>query len=320
MISKRTVFVLGAGAHIPYGFPSGKELMENIVGQLIRAQRDPDLSLRTLPQRSGVNPNIVQQQNIDAFINSLSQAGQASIDTFINANQHMAGFDVIGKVGIAQALLESEAKFLMAMNAGKVGNAGDWFKYLFEKMCGGISRANHLLRDNQITFITFNYDRLLELKLFNAIKNSFSIADDQEVLGMVNAIPVHHLYGSLGKFDPHQFGYLNIWDNAWKSIQTIYEVQVGNSPAVQASIEALNQAEKICLLGFGFHSENISLLELPKIVEETASNVSVSRYGVTDEEMRRVVFSNNIRHTKLQMGDRDMDALGALRNLPVFDS
>lgn len=72
MISKKTVFILGAGAHIPYGFSSGKELMGNVVDQLARGIRDADLSLRTLPQRGGVNIDIVQQKIIERFIESLN--------------------------------------------------------------------------------------------------------------------------------------------------------------------------------------------------------------------------------------------------------
>jgi hypothetical protein len=208
MISKKTVFILGAGAHIPYGFPSGKELMRNVVDQLMLGIRDADLSLRTLPQRGDVNINIVQQKNIEKFIESLNQAGQASIDAFINANQHMTGFDVIGKAGIAQAILDSEAKFLIAKGANK-DNQFDWFEYLFEKMSDGVSKANHFLRDNNVSFITFNYDRLLEHKFFNALKHSFNPENDRTVLDMVKAIPIYHVYGSLGDYDSNSFGLIH---------------------------------------------------------------------------------------------------------------
>jgi len=205
MISKRTVFILGAGAHIPYGFPSGKELITNVVKQLKFGQSNSDLSLRTLPQRGGVNILDVQQQNVAQFISSLNQAGQASIDTFLNANQHMRGYDVIGKAGIAQAILESEANFLNLRGTQKE-RTSDWFEYLFAKMYDGVSRVDQFFRDNKVTFITFNYDRLLELKFFHALKNSFNVSNDEHVLRMVNSIEIHHLYGSLGEFDPSRFG------------------------------------------------------------------------------------------------------------------
>lgn len=318
MISKRTVFILGAGAHIPYGFPSGKALMRNLVGQLVRAQRDHDLSLSILPQRSGVNFNIVQARNIDIFINSLVQAGQASIDTFLNSNQHMTGFDVIGKVGIAQTLLEAEGKFAIGKNYGKE-DTDDWFEYIFAKMCDGVNGSNNFFRDNKISFITFNYDRLLEHKFFNALKHSFNILDDQETLRMVRDIPIHHVYGSLGEYDPNSFGQISCWESAFKSIQTIHEVIAEHSTAVKSAKQELEQAEKICLLGFGYHRENIELLELPRVIEEINSNVVACRYGVTDEEMRRVTLSNRIRERKLEMGSKDENALDTLRNRQAFD-
>ncbi len=319
MISKKTVFILGAGAHIPYGFPSGKNLIDDVVKQLNHAQRDDDLSLKILPQRAGVNIDVVQQKNINAFIKSLSQAGQASIDSFINANQHMIGFDILGKVGIAQTLLRVEEKFIVERSNDKDSN-NDWFEYLFAKMCDGISKPNHFFCDNNISFITFNYDRLLEHKFFNALKFSFNIKDDLETLSMVRNIPIHHVYGSLGEYNPNSFGQMNYWIDSFKSIQTIHEVVKEHSSAIKSARKDLHEAEKICLLGFGFHSENISLMELPSVVEESASNICVCRYGITDEEIRRVMLSKQIRQSKLHIGDKDMKALGALRNLPVFDS
>lgn len=319
MISKKTVFILGAGAHIPYGFPSGKELMGNVVDQLMRGMRDTELSLRTLPQRGGININIVQQKNIEKFIESLNKAGQASIDSFINANQHMTGFDVIGKAGIAQAILESEAKFLIAKGSNK-DNKYDWFEYLFEKMCDGISKSNQFFRDNKVSFITFNYDRLLEHKFFNALKHSFNPSNDQETVDMVKAIPIHHVYGSLGVYDPIIFGQINYWDRAFKSIQTIHEVIEEHSTAIQLAKKELDQAEKICFLGFGYHKENIELLDLPRVIEEINGNIVACRFGVTDEEMRRITLSNRIQERKLEMSSKDENALDTLRNRQAFDS
>jgi hypothetical protein len=293
--------------------------MGNVVDQLMRGIRDADLSLRTLPQRGGVNINAVQQKNIEKFIGSLNQAGQASIDSFINSNQHMTGFDVIGKAGIAQAILDSEAKFLIARGSNK-DDKYDWFEYLFAKMCDGVSRSNHFLRDNNVSFITFNYDRLLEHKFFNAIKHSFNPGNDQDTADMVNAIPIHHVYGSLGEYDPNSFGQINYWDRAYTSIQTIHEVIEEHSVAIQLAKKELEQAEKICLLGFGYHKENIELLDLARVIEEVNSNVVACRFGVTDEEMRRVTLSNRIRERKLEIGKEGEDALNTLRNRQAFDS
>ncbi len=319
MISKKTVFILGAGAHIPYGFPSGKNLIDDVVSQLIYAQRDDTFTLNFLPQRGGVNIDVVQQKNINTFIQSLSQAGQASIDSFLNANQHKTGFDILGKVGIAQTLLRVEEKFIVERSNDKDSN-NDWFEYLFAKMCNGVSKATHFLRDNNVSFISFNYDRLLEHKFFNALKYSFSTENDKDALEMVRAIPIHHVYGSLGEYDPNNFGQINYWETAFKSIQTIHEVVAEHSEVVRSAKQELEQADKICLLGFGYHKENIELLDLARVIEEVNSNVVACRFGVTDEEMRRVTLANRIRERKLEIGKEGEDALNTLRNRQAFDS
>jgi len=41
VITSPTVFVLGAGASIPYGFPSGEKLAESIAHQLMNGNGPP---------------------------------------------------------------------------------------------------------------------------------------------------------------------------------------------------------------------------------------------------------------------------------------
>jgi hypothetical protein len=319
MISNKTVFILGAGAHIPYGFPSGKALIKDVIASLSHSKINPYLSLTTLPQRCGIDPMDVQDSNLGNFINALSNAGQASIDTFLNSNQHMSGFDIVGKIGISQTLLKIENDTFHT-NSDIKHDAYDWFEYLFEKMCEGITSASQFVSDNKITFVTFNYDRLLEHKFFVGIKNSFGISDDIEVLELVNSIPIHHVYGSLGSFTPNSFGNLSLWADSFKTIQTIHEAQKSKSNALKDSINAMSQADIICILGFGFHRENISLLTLPDMIEKISGIVFACRLGLTDEEIRRVLVANNLANKEnFKICNDAYDALGTLKNYSVFN-
>ena len=56
------------------------------------------------------------------------------------------------------------------------------------------------------------------------------------------------------------------------------------------------------------------------MIEQINSNVVACRFGVTDEEMRRVTLSNRLRERKLEMGSKDENALDTLRNRQAFDS
>jgi hypothetical protein len=56
------------------------------------------------------------------------------------------------------------------------------------------------------------------------------------------------------------------------------------------------------------------------MIEGVDGNIVACRFGVTDEEMRRVTLSNRLRERKLEMGSKDENALDTLRNQPAFDS
>jgi len=52
MIKTRTVLILGAGASMPYGYPSGKELKRIICGRL----KDSESDLSRILRRLGTSP------------------------------------------------------------------------------------------------------------------------------------------------------------------------------------------------------------------------------------------------------------------------
>ena len=59
-------------------------------------------------------------------------------------------------------------------------------------------RANpDAYENNRVAFVTFNYEQSLEYFLFNAIKNSYGLNDD-DTAKLVNVTPVIHLHGQLG--------------------------------------------------------------------------------------------------------------------------
>src|SRR5438094_963846 len=92
MIEKRTVLILGAGASIPYGFPSGRHLRE--------------LILRTAPLRKLMNEIGFEWSLIDDFQSSLQAADPPSVDVFLEGRQDLLE---IGKAAIAAALLPFES-------------------------------------------------------------------------------------------------------------------------------------------------------------------------------------------------------------------
>lgn len=306
MIEKPTVFLLGAGAHCSYNFPSGEKLKSEVADQVARAGSSDDSSMLHLPAYRLASHEEVQSRRCEAFAESLRGSGQLSIDAFLAANRHEIGFDILGKAGIAQVLIDYEK------NAPKDSD-DDWLKYLFGVMLEGVRTPEEFVKNNNLSFVTFNYDRYLESWLHQRIRHSFGICGGA-ALDLLNEIPIFHVYGSLGAYpDPNHHFSLK-WIEATRSIRTIFDTEQDKA-CVDSAKAVLTDAEIICLLGFGYHQENIDLLGLDKIFDSTGT-VCSSRYGLTDSEFQRLSRGlNSVQVTEEHLKHK---CLQSIRNLPVF--
>ncbi len=303
MIEQRTVFVLGAGAHCSYGFPSGEKLKAEIVKTIWNSvngnyERAPDF--QKMARLGDVPLADIQADRLKAFADALQHSGQPSIDAFLNANRHQPSFGLIGKAAIAHVLLKYE-------NSPRE-NLDDWLSYLFAEMIKGVSSRDDFLSKNKVGFVTFNYDRFLETWLHKKIKHSFGI-NDEDANQALKRIPIHHVYGTLGPFPETR---QDPWIEASQSIRTIYETTADITTLDQAK-DLLSSAHVICLLGFGFHSENIELLDLTAHVEKCKGVVASSIYGITSMEWQR--YS---RPFKSKITQAAFQCLDTLRNVPIF--
>ncbi|MEE9913605.1 MAG: hypothetical protein K4571_17985 [Deltaproteobacteria bacterium] len=307
MIENNTVFVLGAGASCSYGFPSG----ENLKKEAVSAVKDDFSSFLLLGTYRVVPNEEVQRSKCMAFAEALSHAGQASIDAFLYANRHQKGFDAIGKAAIAQVLLRYEDEVSDESD-------DDWLGYLFKIMIDGISSPDQFIAQNNVSFITFNYDRFLEKWLYKRIKHSFGL-DDSSALSVLSKIPIHHVYGILGSFPSPDQDHPSPWVVASTGIKTIFDVEK-NVMAPEESKSLLLNANVICLLGFGFHRENIDLLDLVSCSNKCKKRngvVAASRYDLSEVEIKRLLrpFEDFI---DFKLSPKDHRCLMAIRNLPIF--
>ncbi len=296
MIEKNTTFILGAGAHIPYGFPSGEGLKEQVVEYL---KKNPDCLLWAPHYSDGlILASEVQRENCIKFANALGGSAQASIDNFMEANKGVDGFLTIGKAIIARILLDCESKQIRENPDIKNNliNNDLWLEYLVkQRMIEGVHSPDRFI-ENKISFVTFNYDRYLERRIYSYIKNSWVHLEENQALHLLNKIPIIHVYGSLGEFDPNQpyidpqntHPYSSAWMTALRGIKTIHEAQDNDSFVKQAR-KYIGESVTVCLLGFGYHKENIELLDLPRIFDNSPKpKIIASRFGVTDVERIRL--------------------------------
>src|SRR3989304_4389174 len=157
MINNDTVLVLGAGASMDCGFPSGEQLIEK-------------------------------------FISTFKNASPASIDDFLDKNTREE-FKIVGKICVVIAISRLEnptADFMTEWRDTKPdhrysrelhGTRGHlelirgWYNYLWKKIYEGDIKNNL----SKLTFITFNYDRSLERFLYTRLTNLLNLKDDDAI-------------------------------------------------------------------------------------------------------------------------------------------
>jgi hypothetical protein len=238
---------------------------------------------------------------------ALDNAGQPSIDAFLNSNRHRGGFDLIGKATIAKIILQYEKN-------SSFGGSDDWMGYLFQIMLEGVNSLPDFLDNNKVSFITFNYDRFLEYFLFSRIQNSFGVSSE-EATAALKEIPIHHVYGGPGDDIKYAETSINGWTQSARGIKTIFDDE-HDSAAIKSSKMLLEDCIKICLLGFGFHRENIQLLDLPKLVLKEGRLTYCTRFGLTGVEWDRLTQPFN--GANLNPAHESLQCLTALRNIPIF--
>jgi hypothetical protein len=246
MITRRIAMVLGAGASMPYGFPSGFDLMTQIINQL-----DP---IRNNQPRSLMLAVGFEQIDIERFRDALRQSGRKSVDSFL---EHRPEFIPIGKAATACMLLPCENTERLFSR-----NQSNWYEYLFNKLNAKFDN----FEQNTIAIITFNYDRSLEQYLLTAMQNSYGRKAD-ECAKKLAEIPIIHLHGQLGTlsdYDGKKIAFGAAIDaqavrRAAAGIQIIHE-DIKDKPQFQTAHQILSQAERICFLGFGYDQTNLERL------------------------------------------------------------
>jgi hypothetical protein len=292
VIKTDIVFLLGAGASRPFGFPTGAELRRRICSDLSRGQ-SPFARLCECGH---------SDEDIERFRASFEQSGIASIDAFIAFRPE---FQTIGEHVIAAMLIPIESSANLAK--------GDWYHLLWNEMLAGASTPEDLLR-NKVRFVTFNYDRSLEQYLYDAILHTFGLAP-RVAFSYLLQIPIQHVYGSLGEYTEesgYRYSLLKDEDHkrsilaAQTSIKTVPLVR---GPTDDISAKWLADAERVFVLGFGFDSTNCARIGLRDACSATADRhtrpIFASAYQLTQAEKWRCDTNSSRQGPGLQWTNGD---------------
>lgn len=319
MISVPTVFILGAGASIDYGFPSGKELVEeisrpiNVMGHL--DPRDNTITSKEL-LKYGMEP-----EAYSVFQNQLVES-RLSVDAFI---ENRPQFNEIGRKAIAITLLKCEVSdrlfrgrppYLHFERMRESKKPKNWYDLLWFYLTNPFSFYD--FSKNKLAIITFNYDRSLEHFLFTALKRS-SDRSDRECAKVLGEIPIIHIYGSLGPLPwqqsncvPYNSGGSPHWVEL--SYQFIKLIRSDDNPEAseefQEAHRLLRESERIFILGFGFDYTNIrrlnfqeltrgkdvwaTCLGLPRTVKEVIIRLPVRRQRAETRDIANLILETQL--------------------------
>jgi hypothetical protein len=285
MIADKTVFILGAGASKPYGFPTALELRKDIIYTFVDKYKKKIAEHNNIPIDKIPFPS-----GITELINQFKLSSTKSIDLFLSRNEKY--YD-LGKEIIAFLIAQYESKSKFREDVDNP--AEDWYFEMFDLLTKEIydpEKLVSLINLNKVSFITFNYDRSLEHFLYTSFFNSFSTKRNElrQIMPMFKFI---HLYGKLAPLPWENLGpsyqyadedYFEHLDEYMENIKIIFEDRKDGMEDAKNEILA---AARIFFLGFGYSDENLAALEFSSLLTENHW-IYGTAMGSTEVERRKI--------------------------------
>jgi hypothetical protein len=297
MFTRRTVFVLGAGASWHYGYPTGETLVDEIrkaaldFANLYRRQSEVGLAhLPSWLRKTGQQMLDVKNAgiNFSTLHSRIKDADPVVIDYFLSHNKDLAE---LGKFLIAWILMEREEKYnkygnRYNRNDSSTSKVNDnWLRFIQHKLTDEGPNAD-LLNKNLVNFVTFNYDISLERTIYSGL-SALSYLDADHVTNFCADHRFIHIYGKLNidytnKTLPFEFpdrGRFNIVNfNNQTDVMNISDIMEKLGPLssginviqpgtklllteeITLARQKLDLAQDVYILGYGFDSRNNTLL------------------------------------------------------------
>ncbi len=295
MIEKPTVLILGAGASEPYGFPTGHELLYKI-----RTALDPE---GTSYLRTMLIEQDIRVSQINDFHKELMHSDPSSVDEFL---EYRPEFLPVGKLAIALSLIPFENEDSLFK---RDLNELSWYQYLFNKLY--VPSTNKFINNN-LSIITFNYDRSIEHYFFTVLK-ARSNKSEEECARILEAIPIIHVHGKLGALPwqeesgrPYDSENLGNIKEVSKQINVIRKDLDKSSEFEEAYEFYLSLAEKIIFLGFGYHEANLRRLRIGDLKGKTIIGTC---YGLGNSDIGPIIAKWNF-----SLSNHNLNIINFLRN------
>lgn len=308
MFRSKTVFVVGAGGSKSLGLPVGADLKDKIAGKLdLRFDSIGNLTagdckiydairhwVRTASGSSGdYRPYVISARAL-----SRAMPLAISIDNYINTHYADICTVFVGKLAIVSSILEAEAQSKIFQSPQTQNSidprvlAGQWHNAFCRILTEGVSVSNVDDIFENVSFITFNYDRCIESYVAMWLQIYFGLSE-VEAQNLTCRLKIVHPYGRVDYLPWENcrsgrqglpFGsdvHASLLGTAVDNIKTFTE-QVDDAGGLGEMRQLLGEARRIVFLGFAFGEMNMKLLEAKSI--EGDVDIYGTRMGVSEPE------------------------------------
>lgn len=269
----RDVFVIGAGAHVPYGFPTGQKLKEiirsisyscndsdtNASGNVVRSfllkymednpQETMDRYQKYWSRSGGGTFRGICERIVKDFVTDFVDAGTFTIDAFLATRTDWSD---LGKLVIAVIIRKYERRDPLR------NMTDDWIHQFIAMYL--VKKDREHIYANFPNVITFNYDRLLEEAIYRRL-TKFFLYEEYEAIEILNKLNIHHVYGKIGdtRFDKLKFETQSDLAAAAKKILIVGEEREESD--LKSEIDDLmDSSSSVYVLGFGYDLINADLV------------------------------------------------------------
>ena len=307
------VFIIGAGCSVPYGFPTGATLMQNLkdLDYGRKFPRDPndssDIFLVDLYQEhfgySSTDNKIKYQSDyakvlpcpeheklynqlmdtiVLPFSRSVRNSMMVSTDEFLKnrlgqKQNEQADF---GKRLIAYEILKAE-------QASRLGNI-DWIQHLLS-LIDQQDNWEEILK--QTVFLTFNYDRVLEYCIFLYLTSDKQYAD-ADAHSFIDEMQIYHVNGYIGSLKEIPFGVVEngMYQEIAKRMATVWEKRSNPDGSEKEKYqEFLRKAQRVYFMGFSYIPDNLESIGINRRAEIIRdAEVYATAMGLSSQNRLRI--------------------------------
>jgi hypothetical protein len=219
-----------------------------------------------------------------------------SIDDFISEWSEIPQLEAVAKIAISSQILAAERSSTLRFEGVPDALRTSHLRSFNSTWLGRIVRRpdrarrdiNAMLED--VSFVVFNYDRLIEQYIIQYSKYALNISD-ADCDTIISNLNIEHAYGSLGSLTGHHqvgFGEKEHYvPRAAQSIRTYNEDHP--SEGIEKVRNTISNSDTIIFLGCAYHEQNLDLILGVEDDRRRDRRIMGTALGVANRKLTRAI-------------------------------